>query len=205
MDQIELINKTEKTSIHIHWTFNREASKIPLPNNKHLFLGSLASANLKQDLLDKNVSDVICCIKPYAYNIINLYTDHVAWVYDFFFSLLPYDDFFKYYLVPIQDDGCKDIYPYFDSCADYINNVLENNGNALVHCYHGRSRSVSIVLAYLIKYHNMNVNDALKHVQIYRDIANPNEGYVEQLHNFYNEIQDNKNKNKDQDVNKIEK
>lgn len=44
---------------------------------------------------------------------------------------------------------------YFDEGADFIHNHLKY-GNVLVHCYAGISRSASLVVAYLIKYHSYN-------------------------------------------------
>lgn len=49
----------------------------------------------------------------------------------------------------------------------------------------GRSRSVSIVLAYLIKYHKMTFEDGLKLVKLNRSIAIPNDGFIEQLKEYY--------------------
>lgn len=44
---------------------------------------------------------------------------------------------------------------FFDEGADFIHNHLKY-GNVLVHCYAGISRSASLVVAYLIKYHSYN-------------------------------------------------
>lgn len=51
----------------------------------------------------------------------------------------------------------------------------------LVHCAMGISRSVSMVISYLINTYRLSYFEALNMVQNKRRIANPNEGFVKQL------------------------
>jgi atypical dual specificity phosphatase len=55
--------------------------------------------------------------------------------------------------IPALDDEEYNLSRYFDEGADFIHNHLKY-GNVLVHCYAGISRSASLVIAYLIKYHH---------------------------------------------------
>jgi protein-tyrosine phosphatase len=59
-----------------------------------------------------------------------------------------------------------------------------NRGNLLVHCQMGKSRSVAIVIAYLMKYMNMKLNDAFNYVKRIRKIALPNLGFMKALGQF---------------------
>jgi len=52
-------------------------------------------------------------------------------------------------------------------------------------CMRGVSRSASIVLAWLIRNKNLNVPEALEFLQSKRAIADPNEGFMEQLEGYY--------------------
>jgi hypothetical protein len=61
--------------------------------------------------------------------------------------------------------------------------ILQGKG-VLVHCMQGASRSVTIVAAYLIKYHNMKWEDALTLMKSKRSCVNPNQGYRDQLKMF---------------------
>ncbi len=50
----------------------------------------------------------------------------------------------------------------------------------------GRSRSVSLVIAYLIKYHGYNFNSALNLIKERRNQIGPNKGFIEQLKKYEN-------------------
>lgn len=54
-------------------------------------------------------------------------------------------------------------------------------GTVLVHCHAGISRSVAIVLAYLMHVRRITVQDALSLVRSRRSIADPNPGFMHQL------------------------
>jgi len=76
----------------------------------------------------------------------------------------------------------------------YISNVLDfieeaqskNDGNILIHCYMGSSRSASIVLAYLIYKYNFTLNNALKYIKKKRDIVNININFINDIKEFFN-------------------
>lgn len=51
----------------------------------------------------------------------------------------------------------------------------------LVHCYVGRSRSATLVLAYLIARRRMTLRDALQLLRTVRPQARPNPGFYREL------------------------
>ncbi|KAK3440884.1 hypothetical protein EUGRSUZ_B01141 [Eucalyptus grandis] len=57
-------------------------------------------------------------------------------------------------------------------------------GGVLVHCFIGKSRSVTIVVAYLMKKHGMSLSQALEHVKSQRPQASPNSGFISQLEDY---------------------
>ncbi|XP_050368977.1 dual specificity protein phosphatase 1-like [Argentina anserina] len=65
----------------------------------------------------------------------------------------------------------------FDECFNYIEEA-KRSGSVLVHCFVGKSRSVTIVLAYLMKRHGMSLNEALEHVRSRRPRASPNASFL---------------------------
>jgi protein-tyrosine phosphatase len=56
--------------------------------------------------------------------------------------------------------------------------------NVYVHCYAGVSRSVTIVVAYLMNCCKWNLKTALAFVQTKRIVAKPNDGFIEQLKKY---------------------
>lgn len=62
--------------------------------------------------------------------------------------------------------------------------VAVNGGNTLVHCVAGVSRSVSVCLAYLIKYHNMSLMKAYQWIERRRPCIQPNNSFFKQLIDF---------------------
>lgn len=51
----------------------------------------------------------------------------------------------------------------------------------LVHCYAGQSRSVALVLAYLLAARGMSLSEAWQAVRAARPGAKPNSGFMQQL------------------------
>ncbi|XP_026065380.1 uncharacterized protein LOC113048083 [Carassius auratus] len=87
----------------------------------------------------------------------------------------------NYYDVPAEDKCSFNISEYFFPAAQFIHQALSNPENkVLVHCKKGLSRSATLVLAYLMIYHDMMVEDAIDHVMEARDIR-PNIGFLKQL------------------------
>ena len=86
-----------------------------------------------------------------------------------------------YMRVPIDDSPSQDIEPYFESTFEFIDKRVSQGKPMLVHCAAGISRSVSIVIAYLIKKKGMSCDDAYTFVQQKRPQASPRLEFVVQL------------------------
>lgn len=85
--------------------------------------------------------------------------------------------------ITLADKSDAKLWMYLDAGADWIHDSLEGYPNAkvLVHCNWGKSRSVAMVLAYLMKRKGLTLDGALAYVQSKRCIAQPNEGFMRQL------------------------
>lgn len=85
-----------------------------------------------------------------------------------------------------------------DSDADYFSYIIEvfidyfifltNNERKkiLFHCQSGKSRSVSMALAYLCKTENISVDEGLSLIKQKRHVANPRKIFVDCVRNFIN-------------------
>ena len=86
--------------------------------------------------------------------------------------------------IAVDDIPTAQLGVYFDRIADKIYSVKKNGGKTLVHCYAGRSRSASSVIAYLMKYEHMTLKQAHSHVRARRAVIRPNPGFWKQLITF---------------------
>ena len=90
-------------------------------------------------------------------------------------------DSLDYLQVNMIDIDSFDILADLPTVLAFLHSRLSSKKNVLVHCMHGRSRSVSIVLAYLMVHADMTLEAAWTHVKRVRPQVRPNEGFMAQL------------------------
>ena len=127
---------------------------------ENLYLGNLANARNYYVLEQLNIKLIVNCAKE----IPNYYSDN-----------------FEYINFKILDTHSVLIYPYLDKIVDNIHKNIQNNQNVFVHCFMGASRSVSIVIAYLIKYKGYTFDEALKLCNSKRNVVDVNIDFCNQL------------------------
>lgn len=76
-----------------------------------------------------------------------------------------------------------DLSQHFPQCFDFIVSN-QTKTNVLIHCYAGVSRSVTITIAYLMKFYGLGFKKALAMVREKRKQIYPNSGFVSQLKFF---------------------
>lgn len=67
----------------------------------------------------------------------------------------------------------RSIDDYFPLVNEFIQNVINNDGNVLVHCHMGISRSATLVIAYMIKTLNKSYEEVVKIVCDKRPVVDP--------------------------------
>lgn len=95
----------------------------------------------------------------------------------------PKNSKYNYFHLQLKDTESQHLLEYLDNICDYIHMLINNKCKVLVHCYMGISRSPSIIIAYLIKYNNMDYDTAYKHVSNKRHI-NINSWFISELKEF---------------------
>ncbi|XP_042590728.1 dual specificity protein phosphatase 13-like [Cyprinus carpio] len=89
-----------------------------------------------------------------------------------------YGTSFVYCGIPADDSTHFDLDVYFKPAADFIHKALNTpDGKVLVHCIMGMSRSSSLVLAYLMLYHDMPLHAAIRRV-IQKRAIYPNRNFL---------------------------
>lgn len=129
----------------------------------NLWLGAISSACNREKLHDHNIQTIVSAFLGSS-------ADY------------PYD--FNYERAKLRDVNDEDILSEFTRLLPIIHKELLNGKGVLCHCHFGRSRSASIVAAYLIYYKNMTTDEALVFLKDKRSQVNPNPGYIEQLRIF---------------------
>lgn len=84
----------------------------------------------------------------------------------------PFSDKFKYLHIHAYDDQTQDLSQYFQNCNAFIENVLNEGGKVLIHCMVGRSRSVTMFLAFLINVIRGNFNQNIVNLGSDNDVSN---------------------------------
>ena len=100
-------------------------------------------------------------------------------------------DTFKCLDNPINDSVSQDILSTFPDNFAFIDDARKSDGKVLVHCMAGISRSVSIVIAYLMYNYKLSVKTAMDQVREFRPCASPNLGFCGQLFKFDSILQSN--------------
>lgn len=157
------------------------ASKI----NERIYLGDLSSALNKEELKKQGITHILSIING-------------AYEKD--------PDDFKYKIIAINDDPWVNIAKYFPVTNEFIENALSENPNnkILIHCKKGVSRSVTVLMAYMLyslynKHDVQNkdglsdanveilVNEVLANIREAREIAKPNQGFIDILKKYVKE------------------
>jgi len=125
-----------------------------------IFIGSFESA-LSRDLLMQNNIKFVLNVTQYYNN--NKYKN------------------INYYQVCLLDELSEDLLYSFNKTIPYLEYALENNGNILVHCRSGISRSSSTVIGFLMYKLNLTYEESLNLVRKSRSIICPNKYFEKQL------------------------
>ncbi|CAF0758795.1 unnamed protein product [Adineta steineri] len=152
-----------------------------------LYHGTINHASNTKMLRDLNIRHIInICHVPLDREIIKKF--NVLWV-------------------NIQDEDDVNINQYFEKTNDFLLSCKEKKEKVLVHCQMGISRSSSIVLAYLMKYHHDTLMKAYDFLLDRRPISCPNPGFLIQLIRYEKELRNSgeidKQKNNDDKQNPI--
>ncbi|KAF5732247.1 hypothetical protein HS088_TW18G00938 [Tripterygium wilfordii] len=85
---------------------------------------------------------------------------------------------FEYKNFSICDSEDANISSIFEEASDFIDHVEQIDGRVLVHCFEGKSRSATVVLAYLMLRKNFTLLEAWNRLKRLHRRAQPNDGFA---------------------------
>lgn len=134
-----------------------------------LYLGSIGAALNLPELQGVGITHILCT----ATGVRSMHPDK-----------------FVYKTLTVLDSQSESLIDHFADSIYWLECVLRENSDnkVLVHCFAGRSRSVAIILAYLMYKLRIPLSVALLHVRQFRASANPNIGFINQLKAFEQEL-----------------
>jgi len=104
----------------------------PIEIHPKLYLGNIINAANYELLKEVDID-----------SIFNVTSEHACY----------FPDYFNYQQVKVKDNKNSLLPAEFHTAVEKLHEELEKGNTVLVHCHHGRSRSVALILAYLLKYH----------------------------------------------------
>lgn len=96
---------------------------------------------------------------------------------------------FKYLRIPVYDVQAETLQPHFEEVWEFMETCrTREDGNMLIHCNHGVSRSAAFVCSYLIRFEGMSADEALAFLRRRNPLAKPNEAFRDQLKQLYERV-----------------
>lgn len=97
---------------------------------------------------------------------------------------MPFPECFKYLRIESLDSAGVDLAQHSTECLSFIDNARMSGGGVLVHCFVGRSRSVTNATAYMMRTCGVRLSQTLAHITSRRKEAQSNPGFLNQLQNL---------------------
>lgn len=202
-DLTNMINRTENINLNKKENIDEQIFSTPkTKNNKMVFTKAHSIESYRKNLEPElKFEDINCIIQPNENNVAGIYLGNFNAAKDLQLLQnlnisavltvaeeleLPYkskDVKVAHLKIMASDIENFDLSKHFQKCFEFINKY-QGTTNILIHCYAGVSRSVTITIAYLMKFYGMSFKKALSLVRERRRQIYPNSGFINQLRSF---------------------
>ncbi|KAF4746894.1 hypothetical protein FOZ62_029994 [Perkinsus olseni] len=134
-----------------------------------LWIGNRRDASDQNRLMAAGIKYIVNCTMEYLEGGVRNY--HEA------------DPHFRYCRIPMRDNEQQVLgILYLKKAWDFIDDARKHaDGNVLIHCIMGQSRSVIVLVSYLMRHLDIDYQAALDMVVSVRSMAEPNPGFERQL------------------------
>lgn len=127
-----------------------------------LYLGNFKDARDREQLARNNIT-------------------HILSIHD---TATPILQEMTYLCIPAADSPTQNLTQHFKKSIIFMHESRLKGEGCLVHCLAGVSRSVTLVVAYIMTVTSLGWQEALAAVRVARPCASPNLGFQTQLHEF---------------------
>lgn len=101
------------------------------------------------------------------------------------FVAIPPELSIRHAQIPLDDFPFAELVEHLPTTTAFLYDALRDpEARVLVHCAEGISRSVSVVAAFLMAQYSWTPTQAIQYIKSKRRIADPNFGFVSQLHEY---------------------
>ena len=128
-----------------------------------LYVGSVGASLNKEDLVENNITHIVNWSGTARCNV---------------FDDIEYKCVFG---IHGADMASPDNVEQLSDAVEFMENARKSGGSVMSHCWYGRNRSVTALVAYLMKYAGMSIDDATDLVAVTRPQADP---YIEALESY---------------------
>uniref|UniRef100_A0A804KQV9 Dual specificity protein phosphatase PHS1 n=1 Tax=Musa acuminata subsp. malaccensis TaxID=214687 RepID=A0A804KQV9_MUSAM len=164
VDAYELKVRLEHILERISLISDAASTERPSPITDYLYIGGALAAKSMYTLQHLGITHILClCANEIGQSD----------------SQNPY--LFEYQNFSISDSDDEDISNLFDEASDFIDYVEHSGGKILVHCFEGKSRSATVVLAYLMLRKGLTLSEAWSMLRKVHRRAQPNDGFAKTL------------------------
>jgi atypical dual specificity phosphatase len=127
-----------------------------------IWIGSYGDLSNDKFLDERQITHILCC------------ADEIPLRVGF-----PYSQAYQGYKVPLMHDKVNEkTMAYFLEGATVLDTWINDGKNIMVHCFAGISRSVSVVITYLMVYKGWSYDLAFQHIKLRRPRMNPHSDFV---------------------------
>ncbi|KHN17466.1 Dual specificity protein phosphatase 1 [Glycine soja] len=164
VDAYELKVRLEHILERIALISDAASTEKPSAVTSSLFIGGALAARSVYTLQYLGITNILC-----------LCTNEIGQ------SETQYPDLFEYKNFSVCDSDDYNISSIFEEACDLIDFVEQTGQKVLVHCFEGRSRSVTLVLAYLMLRKKYTLSQAWQALKRVHRRAQPNDGFAKIL------------------------
>jgi atypical dual specificity phosphatase len=127
-----------------------------------IWIGSYGDTANESFLEERQITQILCCAEELPLRV-----------------GFPYSQRYEGYKVPLIDDVADEkTKGYFLEGATVLDEWVNTGKNCIVHCFAGISRSVSVVITYLMVYKGWSYELAFNHIKLRRPRMNPHPDFI---------------------------